>query len=266
MLILAAVMMMGMASGTVQEAGACRAGTPAVAQQGQSLQQGQQGTPPVVSRDTIPTAPAPDAKQVLTVPEGTRIPLTLARAINPKRSRKGDEVRAVTAFPVTVDGQVAMPAGVLMEGVVDKLVKKDRFGHPWVQVHFTRMVFPNGYVLPLEGESSQARTAEPSENEEADAESGARPEHADGPSATEEAFQFPQQPTQPPTLPPLPKPNYGPAIGLGIGGAAAAIAIAIIAAHHRYDEFWYDPGWQFDMVLKSPLRVDAGNWSTDTGD
>jgi hypothetical protein len=152
----------------------------------------------------------------------------------------------------------------LMEGVVDKRVKKDRYGHPWVRVHFTRMVFPNGYVLRLEGESSEARATEPSENVPVDATvaEDVSAGHADGPSA-EEAFQFQQQP--PPTLPPLPKPNYGPAIGLGVGGAVAVVAIAIIAAHHRYDYFWYDVGWQFDMVLQSPLTVDAERWGGDVG-
>jgi hypothetical protein len=253
MLMLAAAMMVALASGGIQEPAAAAVAT-------------QQGAPAVVSRDTVPAASAQgaDSSEIFTVPAGTKIPLTLARAINPKRSRPGDEVRAVTAFPVTVDGQVAMPAGVLVEGVVDKLVKKDRWGHPWVQVHFTRVVFPNGYVLALEGESSQARGVEPSESERADVEDAPGPDHADGPSA-EEAFQFPQPVPQQPTLPQLPKPNYGPAIGLGIGGAAVAVAIAIIAAHHRYDEFWYNPGWQFDMVLQSPLRVDAANWNTGGG-
>lgn len=263
MLMLAATVMVVVAGGVMQEPVA------PVEQRDSQTQPSQQG-PPVVSRDTIPTAPAQtpttDSSQVFTVPEGTRIPLTLGRAINPKRSQKGDEVRAVTAFPVTVDGQVAMPAGVLVEGVVDKLVKKDRFGHPWVQVHFTRMVFPNGYVLSLEGESAQVPRSEPKESDTVDAREPSNTEHADGPSA-ENAFQFPGPPPQQqlPPLPPLPKPNYGPAIGLGIGGAAAAIAIAIIAAHHRYDEFWYDPGWQFDMVLQSPLRVDAANWNRGAG-
>jgi len=263
MLILAVMLMVGVTNGAMQDPGAPSTAVSA-AQQGQPTQQ---SGPPVVSRDTVPAAQArtPDASQVFTVPQGTRVPLTLARAINPKRSRKGDEVRAVTAFPVTVDGQVVMPAGVLVEGVVDKLVKKDRWGHPWVQVHFTRMVFPNGYVMPLEGETSQAREAKPNESERTDAQDVSVVEHADGPSA-EEAFQFPQQPTPPqPTLPPLPKPNYGPAIGLGIGGAAVAVAIAVIAAHHRYDEFWYNPGWQFDMVLQSPVRVDVASWNVGEG-
>lgn len=262
MLVLAAMLMGVVLSGAMQEAGASSSALPIAAQQEQ------QGAPPVVSRDTVPSGPAPaqtpkaDDKQVVTIPAGTRIPLTLANPIKPKAARRGDSVRAVTAFPVAVDAQVAIPAGVYVEGVIDKLLKKDRWGHPGFEVHFTRMVFPNGYVLQLEAESEQARAGEPSESESADSQEVSN-EHGDGPSA-EDAFQFPQQPP-PPTLPPLPKPNYGPAIGLGVGGAAAAVAILIIATHHRYDYFRYEVGWQFDMVLQSPLKVDAANWSADVG-
>ena len=269
--MLTAVLMVAVTSGGGQEPGVTPAVIPPAA-----VQQNQQGAPPVVSQDTVPSAapaqtPAPqmpNEKQVFTVPAGTRIPLTLAQAINPRYARRGDAIRAVTAFPVTVGGQVAMPSGVLMEGVVDKLVKKDRYGHPWVKAHFTRMIFPNGTVLPLEGTSSEARAIQPSEDESVsaslDAQADSRAEHAQGPSAAE-AFQFPPQQTTPPTLPPLPKPNYGPAIGVGVAAAAAAVAIAIIASHHRYDYFWYDVGWQFDMVLQAPIQVDAGDWSGDAG-
>jgi hypothetical protein len=165
-------------------------------------------------------------------------------------------IHATTAFPVTLGSQVVMPAGVLVEGVVDKLVKKDRLGHPWIRAHFTRMVFPNGYVLQLEAQSTEARAKSPESLDEPVQPTAA---HENGPSAGD-AFEFPlQQPTNP-TLPPLPKPNYGPEIAVGVAGAAAAVAIAIIAVRHRYDYFWYDVGFQFDMVLQSPLQVDAANW------
>jgi hypothetical protein len=206
-------------------------------------------------------APGPGSaqSQLLTIPAGTRIPLTLANPIYPKHARRGDSIHATTAFPVTLGSQVAIPAGVLVEGVVDKLVKKDRLGHPWIQAHFTRMVFPNGYVLSLEAQSTEARAKSPESFHEQEE---PVPAHENGPSAGDALdFQFQQPPN--PTLPPLPKPNYTPAIVGGVVGVAAAVAIAIIAAHHRYDYFWYDVGFQFDMVLQSPLQLDAANWNAD---
>lgn len=244
----------------------------------------QQNTPPDVkpSIDVVPSPkagqrqpPAPRENQSLTIPAGARITLSLVNPFKPKAARRGDAIRAVTAFPVTVGSEVAIPAGTYLEGAVDKLVKKDRYGHPWVEVHFTRMVSPSGYVLRLDGESTDARVnatgvdgelnsstrqnSDFSLNESLDS----SPDHDDGPSAAG-AFQFPP-PQQPPALPPLPKPNYGPAIALGVGGAAAAVAVAVIAYHHRYDEFWYEVGWQFDMILESPLTLDPAIWNSDPG-
>lgn len=244
----------------------------------------QQSAPPDVkpSIDVVPSPladqrqpVAPGENQSLTIPAGTRITLSLVNQFKPKAARRGDAIRAVTAFPVTVGSQVAIPAGIYLEGVVDKLVKKNRYGHPWVEVHFTRMVSPSGYVLRLEGASTDARVRVPFGSGElgsfsrqaGDVSFGEAidsfSDHEQGPSAAS-AFQFPP-PQQPPTLPPLPKPNYGPAIALGVGGAAAAVAIAVIAYHHRYDEFWYEPGWQFDMVLQSPLTLDPATWNSDPG-
>jgi hypothetical protein len=267
-------------------------------------QQQQAGPPDQKPVDQArPEAPAPVQTQRITIPVGTRIALTLANPINPKAARRGDSLHAVTAFPVAVNDQVAIPAGVFVEGVIEKLVKKDRYGHPWVKAHFTQMVFPSGYVLRLEGESTEARIENPGSGGEltaslsaveefggatnaesveelgatmsdgsgslvsadpvsGDEESGTSSIHENGPSAGD-AFQFQQPPTLPP-LPPLPKPNYGPAIAIGVGGAAAAVVIAVIAYHHRYDYFWYDAGWQFDMVLQSPLTLDAtAAWNPD---
>lgn len=249
---------------------------PAVAQQ--------QSAPPDVkpSIDAVPSPladprqpVAPGENQSLTIPAGTRITLSLVNPFKPKAARRGDAIRAVTAFPVTVGSQVAIPAGIYLEGVVDKLVKKNRYGHPWVEVHFSRMVSPSGYVLRLEGQSIDARVNASGVDGKLNASTRQDPDfssdenlnsasdHDQGPSAAS-AFQFPP-PLQPPTLPPLPKPNYGPGIALGVGGAAAAVAIAVIAYHHRYDEFWYEPGWQFDMVLQSPLTLDPATWNSDPG-
>jgi hypothetical protein len=211
------------------------------------------------------TAPAPQQEaQFVIVPAGTRIPLTLANPIKPKAARRGDSVHAFTAFAVTVNDQVAIPSGVLVEGVVEKLVKKDRFGHPWVEVHFTRMVFPNGYVLPLEAESTEAHNQALPNDRSPTSDPVSDAARENGPSAGD-AFEFQFQQPPPPALPPLPKPNYGPAIGLGVAGVAGMVAIAILATHHRYDEFWYGVGYQFDMLLQAPVKIAAASSNAGAG-
>jgi hypothetical protein len=58
-------------------------------------------------------------------------------------------------------------------------------------------------------------------------------------------------------LPPLPGPHYGPIIGTAAGGVAAIVVFAILAHRHRGDYALFDAGWQFEMILQSPLSLDA---------
>jgi type IV secretion system protein VirB10 len=202
------------------------------------------------------TTPAADRKAPITIPVGTRVSLTLVNPIKANAAHVGDSVRAVTAFPVAADGQVAIPAGVFVEGVIDKVNKKDPSGHPTVQFHFTRILFPNGSALPLDAASTEARAEIPS-----DSFGEAAPVRENGPSAAG-AFEFQQQP---PPLPPLPKPNYAPFIGAAVGGVAVAVIAGVLGSRHRNAGYVYDVGWQFEMVLESPLTVDATNWNADVG-
>jgi len=65
--------------------------------------------------------PAASQKQTIVIPAGTRIPAQLASPVTTKLGRPGDSVRAVTTFPVTVDTELAIPAGSYIEGVIDKI-------------------------------------------------------------------------------------------------------------------------------------------------
>src|SRR5271163_1595046 len=64
-----------------------------------------QDAPHLTSRSgAVPEAPAksqPDPPPGITVPAGTKIPLTLKQGISSKNARPGDPVYAQTAFPIT---------------------------------------------------------------------------------------------------------------------------------------------------------------------
>ncbi len=60
-------------------------------------------------------APAADP-HVVTIPAGTKIPLSLEQAISTKNAREGDAVYATTAFPFVVDNRVVVPAGSYVQG------------------------------------------------------------------------------------------------------------------------------------------------------
>jgi hypothetical protein len=70
-----------------------------------------------------------------------------------------------------------------------------------------------------------------------------------------------------PTLPPLPKvgPPMGVVIGAVVGGSAALMITIFALSRHsqnKIDYVLFDAGWQFQMVLQSPLVVDAGQVAT----
>src|SRR5580693_371546 len=176
-----------------------------------------------------PAAP-PAQKEPLIVPAGTRIPLTLANPIRTKTARPGDSVRAATAFPVTVGTEEMIPPGTFVEGSLERVIKKDASGQPALQVHFTRIVFANGYAVALDGAMVQARAVTPGNSSpEVSASTGqtvASNETGTGlGNALGGGMGFQQQPPTPtlPPLPPLPGPHYGPIIGAAVGSAAVGV-------------------------------------------
>lgn len=210
-------------------------------------------------------APAPPTQNAshsaaIVVPIGTPIQLTLMSAVKSKSTKAGDTVRAVVAFPVTIGTQLAIPAGTFVDGSVIRVTAHPAGGQKTsFLVHFTRLVFSNGYSVTLNGENTQAlllpaECSEPA-NEVAELApirvQGARFAMGEGQTGT------------PPTMPPLPQvgPPKGLIIGLTLGGTAALVVLGILGAHHtanNTDFVLYDAGWQFQMVLDSPVTLDAG--------
>jgi hypothetical protein len=208
-----------------------------------------------VAPQSAPVAPSGS----VTVPQGTQIPLTLVSSIRSKTTKPGDAVRAMVAFPVTVGTQLAIPAGTYVEGVVGSVNPVGKRGQPpSVQLHFTRLLYANGYAAPLNATNTQAFLIEPEPGvsvQSSDVLADAR----DGAPNLSGGFAGTGQTT--PGLPPLPREGPNPAvIGAAVGGSFAALVILIVAmAHHRaasVDYVLFESGWQFQMMLDQPLTVD----------
>jgi hypothetical protein len=202
-----------------------------------------QAAPPVQAQ-----APAEQEKQAVTVPAGTRVALTLTNAMRVKTAHPGDSVRAVIAFPVTVGKQVVIPAGTYVEGLIDRVLKRAPTGHAGLEMHFTRIVFANGYNVVLDGANAIAQASEPDLN----LLPAAFPE---GRSTAASALG--QQ--QPPPLPPLPRvgPSIGEVTGIGVGVLAAVTVTAILLGRRHAGDVVFDEGYQFEMVLETSLILDA---------
>jgi len=108
---------------------------------------------PAETAATSPTQAAAAADpNVVTIPAGTKIPLSLAQAISTKNAREGDAVYATTAFPFVMDNRMVIPAGSYVQG---KISHAERAGHGHgraeILMHFTSIIYPSGYTVMLGG-------------------------------------------------------------------------------------------------------------------
>lgn len=104
-----------------------------------------------ISVTNTATAAAP-MKKVYTVPAGTKVLLQLRSAVNTKSAKPGDGVYLASTFPVVVGNRVMIPAGVYVQGVVDRVERAGHVkGRAQLDLHFTSIIFPNGSVVEIPG-------------------------------------------------------------------------------------------------------------------
>ena len=101
-------------------------------------------------------------KTKIVVPVGTQVTLALTSPIMAQGAAIGSPIYARTVFPVTLNNQMAIPAGTYMQGTIDALKRPGFFSHhAEFQFHFTKMIFANGYtvVLPQTHHSASGQTS-----------------------------------------------------------------------------------------------------------
>lgn len=191
---------------------------------------------------------APQPKpQTITLPAGTKVLLVLKNAVSSKTARVGDAVYLQTAFPVTQEDRVVIPAGAYVQGEITSVKRAGRVkGRAEIQMHFTRMIYPNGYTVKMPGavegtDSSDAQRVE-------DKEGTVRAEGTKGRDAVTMAGTT----------------GTGTLIGAGLGGARGAGIGAGVGAGvglltvllTRGHEVRFEAGTSVDMVLQRPLTLD----------
>ena len=107
---------------------------------------------------TVPPPAPPEVaanqqnRKIYIVPAGTKVLLQLRSAINTKSAKPGDGVYLDSSFPVVVGNRVMIPAGVYVQGVVDRVQRAGRVsGRSQLDMHFTSIIFPNGSVVEIPG-------------------------------------------------------------------------------------------------------------------
>jgi hypothetical protein len=90
--------------------------------------------------------------------------LALVNPILAKSSKAGDTVYAETAFPVVVNSQMAIPHGTYVQGQIDTLTRPGWISpHAQFQIHFTKIIFANGYTVEFGGVQPSAPQPDPAQ-------------------------------------------------------------------------------------------------------
>jgi hypothetical protein len=202
------------------------------------------------------TAAAPEPPTYI-VPAGTKVLLELRSAVDTRSAKPGDGVYLASTFPVVVGSRVLIPAGVYVQGVVDRVARAGRVkGRAQLDMHFTSMIFPNGTVVEIPGMVEGLP--------------GARDQSVknDGEGTIE---QHPDKGRHAGTVAEVGIPTGGtvgsiagatsghPIAGGVIGLAAGAAAAGIVSLFTRGADVSIPQGTQVEMVLQRPLILQQEN-------
>ena len=201
-----------------------------------------------------PAAPAPDSgKPMLTIPAGTRVPLSLKQAISTKTAKNGDPVYAETAFPFVVNDRVVIPAGTYIQGKIERVQRGGHVkGRAELLIHFTSMIYPSGYTVMLGGSVENTPGAEKTSMK--DTEGTIRQDSEAGRKARSAA----EGATTGAVIGAVTNGGKGAGIGAGVGGVAG-LAIGMLS---RGADVRLEPGTSIEMEIQREVTVDASRVSS----
>lgn len=199
------------------------------------------------------------AKKTYTVPAGTKVLLQLRSAVNTASAKPGDGIYLASTFPVVVGNKVMIPAGVYVQGVVDRVARAGRVkGRAQLDMHFTSMIFPNGTVVEIPGLVNSLPGAK-KQTVKSDGEGTIEQNGDKGRNAGRTAeIAIPAGGT------------VGSIAGLGaghplaggvVGLAAGAATVGLVSLFTRGADVNIETGTQVEMVLQRPLLLEEENLS-----
>ncbi len=106
-----------------------------------------QATSPVPPADSAGVA-QPQA-EFITIPASTRLALVLTNPVSTNTMHRGDVVYAQTTAPVIVGDRTVIPAGIFVQGKLEKLSRNGSRAE--MQMSSAAVVFPSGYIVDLVG-------------------------------------------------------------------------------------------------------------------
>jgi hypothetical protein len=200
-------------------------------------------------------AAASPSKSTLTIPAGSKVPISLKQAISTKTAKEGDPVYAETSFPFVVDERIVIPVGTYIQG---KITKVERGGHvkgrAQLLIHFTSMIYPNGYTVLLGGSVENTPGAEkttmkdPEGTIQQDSDAGKKAKDVAGAATTGAVIGA------------ITDGGKGAGIGAGIGGVAG-MAVAMLT---RNSDVRLGPGTSIEMDIQREVTVDPSRITVQT--
>ena len=86
------------------------------------------------------------------IPAGTKLLLTLQRALDTRTTRTGDQVFLRSRFPIVVQGKVILHAGTYVQGTLQQIIKDHSPSRATlIQLQRTNLILKNGTVVPMQG-------------------------------------------------------------------------------------------------------------------
>ncbi len=201
-----------------------------------------------------PAAPSAESgKPTLTIPAGTRVPLSLKQAISTKTAKDGDPVYAETAFPFVVNDRVVIPAGTYIQGKIERVQRGGHVkGRAELLIHFTSMIYPSGYTVMLGGSVENTPGAEKTTMKDKegtirqDSETGRKAKSAAEGAGTGAVIGA------------VTNGGKGAGIGAGVGGVAG-LAIGMLS---RGADVRLQPGTSIEMEIQRDVTVDPSRISS----
>lgn len=200
-------------------------------------------------------------QKTYTVPAGTKILLQLRSSLNTKSAKPGDGVYLSSAFPVVVGNRVMIPAGVFVQGMVDRVVRAGHLkGKAQLDMHFTSIIFPNGTVVEIPGVVSGVPGAS---KQKVKGEEGTIEEDSDKTRNAGKTAEI-ALPTGA-TVGSIAGLGAGHPLAGSFGGLGAGLAaVALVSLFTRGADVNIEAGTQVEMVLQRPLILEQENLAEGT--
>jgi type IV secretion system protein VirB10 len=197
---------------------------------------------------TPAVASSASVADTITIPVGSRIPLSLKQAISTKTAKEGDAVYAETTFPFVLNDRIVVPTGTYVQGKISHVKRGGHVkGRAEIMIHFTSLIYPSGYTVLLPGALENVPGAERStvKGSEGTVQQDSDTKKKVGTVATTAGTGA--------AIGGITNGLKGAGVGAGVGGAAG-LAVAMLT---RGGDVRLEPGTSVEMEIQREVQLDG---------